>query len=190
MPANTHLVERLTTTCFFACTYFLLYMVQIKIMESFEFLPMASILFLPAGVKFLAMLVGRGAGVAGIIIGVGLVNQSTGETQNFAHMHAYALLVWILLPYVLLSAYLNKRGHGHNLNGLTTFDVVMLVIMVSFVSSVGAQLYWNGWGPAEFPLLRAIWGMFIGDISGIFLMLGIVIVARRLFFYAIRNNKA
>jgi hypothetical protein len=31
--------------------------------------------------------------------------------------------------------------------------------------------------------------MFIGDISGIFLMLGIVIVARRLFFYAIRNNK-
>jgi hypothetical protein len=105
-------------------------------------------------------------------------------------MHAYALFVWILLPYVLLSAYLNKRGHGHNLNGLTTFDVVMLVIMVSFVSSIGAQLYWNGWNPAEFPLLRAIWGMFIGDISGIFLMLGIVIVARRLFFYAIRNNKA
>ena len=91
---------------------------------------------------------------------------------------------------MLLSAYLNKRGHGHNLNELTTFDVVMLVIMVSFVSSIGAQLYWNGWGSAEFPLLRAIWGMFIGDISGIFLMLGIVIVARRLFFYAIRNNKA
>ena len=66
-------------------------MVQMKIMESFEFLPMASILFLPAGVKFLAMLVGRGAGVAGIIIGVGLVNQFTGETQNFNHMHAYAL---------------------------------------------------------------------------------------------------
>ena len=52
---------------------------------------MASILFLPAGVKFLAMLVGRGVGVAGIIIGVGFVNQFTGETQNFNHMHAYAL---------------------------------------------------------------------------------------------------
>jgi hypothetical protein len=190
MPANNNLLERLTITFLFACTYFLFYMAQIKVMEEFEFLPMASILFLPAGVKFLAMLIGQGAGVAGIIIGVGLVNQFTGETQNLLHMHPYALLVWILLPYVLLRAYLNKRGHGQHLNGLTTFDVVVLVIMVSFVSSIGAQLYWNGLDSAAFPLLRAIWGMFLGDISGIFLMLGLVILTRRVFSRAAGENKS
>ena len=47
MPANTHLVERLTTTYFFACTYFLLYMVQMKIMESFEFCRWQAFFFYP-----------------------------------------------------------------------------------------------------------------------------------------------
>ncbi len=49
-------------------------MVQIKVLGYFDFLPMASILFIPAGVKLLAMLIGRGAGVFGVLVGVELVN--------------------------------------------------------------------------------------------------------------------
>ena len=68
------LVEYLITTVFFTCTYCLFYMVQVKVLGDFDFLPMVSILFIPAGVKFLAMLVGRGAGVFGVLVGVELVN--------------------------------------------------------------------------------------------------------------------
>jgi|TARA_B110000503_G_scaffold12565_1_gene17118 hypothetical protein len=176
----TGLVEYLITTVFFTCTYFLFYMVQVKVLGDFDFLPMVSILFIPAGVKFLAMLVGRGAGVFGVLVGVELVNLYTGKSLDMLQIGLHAV-GWILLPYACMVAYLRQREHGQNLIGLTTFDVIALVIVVSLVSSIGSQLYWNGFDAAGVPLIRAIWGMFVGDIAGIFLALGVVLVTRKVF---------
>ena len=64
---------------------------------------------------------------------------------------------------------------------VANFIVVALVIVVSLVSSIGSQLYWNGFDAAGVPLIRAIWGMFVGDIAGIFLALGVVLVTRKVF---------
>tara|TARA_B110000259_G_scaffold160931_1_gene184716 strand:+ start:1215 stop:1823 length:609 start_codon:yes stop_codon:yes gene_type:complete len=189
MPTKTFLLRYLLTVCSFACAYFGLYVVQMNVMAEFEFLPMASILFLPAGVKFLAMLVGRTAGVGGVVVGIALVNHVTAEAENYIHINMFAMVLWLLLPYVLLRVYLNARGHGKHLRTLTAFDVAVLTIMVSFVGSLGAQLYWYEWNTPVAPLLRVIWVMFIGETSGIFLMLGIVIVIRRLFFHDTRNHK-
>ena len=65
------LFETLLSVSFFAALYFLLYQVQVKVLS--DFLPMASILFIPAGIKFLAMVVGQAPGVVGIALGFALV---------------------------------------------------------------------------------------------------------------------
>jgi len=62
--------ETLLSVSFFAVLYFLLYQVQVKVLSDFDFLPMASIFFIPAGIKFLAMVVGQGPGVVGIALGL------------------------------------------------------------------------------------------------------------------------
>ncbi len=67
------LFETLLSVSFFAALYFLLYQVQVKVLSDFDFLPMASILFIPAGIKFLAMVVGQAPGVVGIALGFALV---------------------------------------------------------------------------------------------------------------------
>jgi hypothetical protein len=147
-------------------------------------------IFLPEGVKFLAMLVGQTAGVGGVAVGITLDKHFTTETKKiYMHIDMFSMVLWILLPHKLLRVYLNERGHGKHLGALTACDVLVLTTMVSFVSSLGAQLYWHEWNTPFDPLLRVMWGIFIGDTSGIFLILGIVIVTRRLFFYVTRNNK-
>jgi hypothetical protein len=184
----TRIVEYLINAVFFTFAYFLFYMVQIKVLGDFDFLPMASILFIPAGVKFLAMLIGRGAGVFGVLVGVELVNLYLGKPPNLLEIGMHAV-VWILLPYACMVAYLRKRDHGQNLVGLTTFDVIALAILVSTMSSLASQLYWSGLDVAGVPLVRAIWGMLVGDVAGIFLALGVVLVTRKVFAHAHGNNK-
>ena len=57
------LFETLLSVTFFAVLYLLLFQVQVKVLSDFDFLPIASILFIPAGIKFLAMVVGQVPGV-------------------------------------------------------------------------------------------------------------------------------
>ncbi len=176
----TSLVEYLITIVFFSVAYFLFYMVQMKVLGDFDFVPTVSIFFIPAGVKFLAMLVGRGAGVFGVLVGVELVNLYVGKPLNLLEIGLHAV-VWILLPYACMVAYLKQRERGQNLIGLTIFDVITLAILVSMVSSLGSQLYWNGFDAAGVQLVLAIWGMLVGDVAGIFLAMVVVLVTRKVF---------
>ncbi len=93
--------EILLSVSFFAVLYFLLYQVQVKVLSDFDFLPMASILFIPAGIKFLAMVVGQGPGVVGIALGFALVEINAGKTLDLTAFLTHVLL-WLVLPYALL----------------------------------------------------------------------------------------
>ena len=147
-------------------------------MGEFDFLPMASILFLPAGIKFLAILVGRHWGVVGIALGKVLVDRYFAFSSNTIDvMH---LVLWLVLPYVCMSAYLVKKDAKQTLDGVTTYDLVVLALIASLVSSFGTQTYFFGMNESEYPLLKGVWSMTIGDFSGILFVLGLVVCVRRL----------
>ena len=111
--------ETLLSVSFFAVLYFLLYQVQVKVLSDFDFLPMASILFIPAGIKFLAMVVGQGPGVVGIALGFALVEINAGKTLDLTAFLTHVLL-WLVLPYALLRGYLAKSDLKNDLTALTT----------------------------------------------------------------------
>ena len=177
---TSFLFESFITAAFFAVLYFLLYQVQVHVLTDFDFLPMASILFLPAGVKFIAMVVGQAAGVMGIAIGMQLVERHQGMPFDVLTAIPH-LLVWLLLPYALLRAYLVKNHLTHDLSALTTYQLVVLASIASIVSSLGSQLYFLGLDNPQYPLLRGIWSMTVGDMSGIAVSLGFIVVVRRVF---------
>ena len=177
---TSFLFESFITAAFFAVMYFLLYQVQVQVLTDFDFLPMASILFLPAGVKFIAMVVGQAAGVMGIAIGMQLVERHQGMPFDVLTAIPH-LLVWLLLPYALLRAYLVKNHLTHDLSALTTYQLVVLASIASIVSSLGSQLYFLGLDNPQYPLLRGIWSMTVGDMSGIAVSLGFIVVVRRVF---------
>lgn len=177
---TSFLFESFITAAFFAVMYFLLYQVQVHVLTDFDFLPMASILFLPAGVKFIAMVVGQAAGVMGIAIGMQLVERHQGMPFDVLTAIPH-LLVWLLLPYALLRAYLVKNHLTHDLSALTTYQLVVLASIASIVSSLGSQLYFLGLDNPQYPLLRGIWSMTVGDMSGIAVSLGFIVVVRRVF---------
>ena len=171
----------------FAASYFSLFWVQVNVLGEFDFLPMASILFLPAGVKFIAMLVGLHWGVVGIALGKVLVDIYSGSVSDLSEQIPHLLvwqiphlLVWLVAPYACMLIFLKQKDLSQTLDGLTTFDLVVLALIVSLVSSLGTQLYFFGMHEPGYPLLKGVWSMTLGDISGILFSLGAVIFIRRL----------
>jgi len=171
----------------FAASYFSLFWVQVNVLGEFDFLPMASILFLPAGVKFIAMLVGLHWGVVGIALGKVLVDIYSGSVSDLSEQIPHLLvwqiphlLVWLVAPYACMLIFLKQKDLSQTLDGLTTFDLVVLALIVSLVSSLGTQFYFFGMHEPGYPLLKGVWSMTLGDISGILFSLGAVIFIRRL----------
>ena len=180
LMTKNDLFETLLSVSFFAALYFLLYQVQVKVLSDFDFLPMASILFIPAGIKFLAMVVGQGSGVLGIALGFALVEINAGKTLEVTAFLTHVLL-WLGLPYALLRGYLVKADLKNDLTTLTTYQLFVMAVIVSLTSSLGTQLYFFGLHDPQYPVLRGIWSMTIGDLSGIFLSLACVVAMRRVF---------
>ena len=166
------------TVAFFCVAYFCFCWLQVNGLQEFDFLPMASILFLPAGVKFLAMLVGGPWGVLGIAVGKIWVDQYLGNdfslTGEITHQ-----LVWLIFPFACLHLYLQKKNLKYSLDAITTYDLLVLSVLVSFASSVATQLYFFEVSNPQFYILKGIWAMTLGDLSGIMLMFGLIIVAKR-----------
>jgi hypothetical protein len=162
----------------FAVAYFSLFWVQVNVLGEFDFLPMVSILFLPAGIKFLAMLVGRHWGLIGIAGGKLLVDRYFGSVSSFTTEFSH-LLVWLVIPYICLLTYLKQTNLSQKLDRLTAYHLVVVALLTSFVSSLGTQYYFFGLHEPSYPLLKAIWSMTIGDFSGILVTLGVVIFVRR-----------
>ncbi len=179
--------ETLLSVSFFAALYFLLYQVQVKVLSDFDFLPMASILFIPAGIKFLAMVVGQAPGVVGIALGFALLEINAGKTLDLTAFLTHVLL-WLVLPYALLRGYLAKNDLKNDLTALTTYQLFVMAVIVSLTSSLGTQLYFFGLHDPQYPVLKGVWSMTIGDLSGIFLSLAFVVAMRRVFARRTRTN--
>ena len=156
-------------------------------LSDFDFLPMASILFLPAGIKFLAMVVAQGPGVVGVALGFALVEINAGKTLDLVAFLTHVLL-WLVLPYALLRGYLAKSDLKNDLTALTTYQLFVMAVIVSLTSSLVTQLYFFGFHDPQYPVLKGVWSMTIGDLSGIFLSLAFVVAMRRVFARRTRTN--
>ncbi len=173
-------ISALTVVLFFALSYFLLFQFQIQVMGGFDFLPMVSLLFIPAGIKFLGMLIGRAWGVLGIFLGRTALDLHLGNDIQ-SMWWVLNNLLWLVFPYVFLSLYLSRKRLSDDLTRLSAYHLTVLAVGTSLISSAGAQLLFFLEKKPVYSLLQSAWSMSIGDISGILVTLLFVAAARRTF---------
>ena len=173
-------VSALIVIFFFALSYFLLFEFQMQVMGEFDFLPMVSILFVPAGIKFLGMLIGRIWGVLGVFVGRTALDLHLGNDIQ-SMWWVLNNVFWLVLPYVFLSYYLHRQRLSDDLSRLSAYHLSVLAIGTSLISSLGAQVLFFVEKKPLHSLLQSTWAMSIGDISGILVTLVFVAAARRAF---------
>jgi hypothetical protein len=168
------MIWNLCSSATVAVTYFCFFVLQVELLPEFDFLPTASIFFIPAGVKFLSVLILRWWGVGGVLVGRILVQLYLGEEISLFH-DSMELLLWLVVPYLCLMGYMQVKEIQPSLENLTTYHVVVLSLIFSFTSSLGTQLldFVSGY-QMQVGLPKAIWAMTVGDFTGILLILFLV----------------
>ena len=173
-------ISALIVTLFFGLSYFLLFQFQVQVMGTFDFLPMVSILFVPAGMKFLGMLIGRGWGVLGIFIGRLALDLQVGNSIQSVWWLLNNVF-WLVLPYMFINHYLQRQRLSDDLSRLSAYHLAVLAIGASLISSVGSQVLVFIEHQPVYSFMQATWSMVIGDVSGIMATLLFVYGARRAF---------
>ena len=173
------LISNIVMSALFGLAYFTCFVMQVEVLSDFDFLPTASILFVPAGVKFLALLILRWWGVFGIALGRAFVHLYTGQ-EIFAAHEIIELFLWVVLPYLCMIAYMEKQKLNLSLVDLTTFHLVALCMILSVTSSLGTQV-WDYWSGYKFTISipKATWAMTVGDFSGMLLTMFAIILVQR-----------
>lgn len=164
----------------FACLFIGAFYTQFHFFTAFDFLPSASILFLPAGVKLLAMVVGRWWGILGLFVANDIIEYVFNELPLGFEPYVVRPLVYLLVPYLVLQLLMRQNSIAKDLANLTVYHIVLLAITTSFVGSFVFQWYLYNVSGGHIDLSSAVWSMTVGDVSGIFVSLVLVILLRRL----------
>ena len=167
------------TILLFAAAYFLVFAFQIKAMAGFDFLPSASILFLPAGVKLLAMLSGRWHGLMGLYLGKLAVDFFLLDAPFTFEVLVVHPVFWILPAYVVLQWIMRRLDIHEDLSNLKTLHLIAIAMATSMASAVAMQSHMVYVDGVHTAWLKGIWSMAMGDVSGIALTLILIVAWRR-----------
>ncbi len=164
----------------FAIAYFLVFAFQASVMVDFEFLPSASLLFLPAGVKLLAMLSGRWHGLLGLYLGKLAVDFFLLDAPFTFEILVTHPLIWILPAFVALQLVLTYFSISDDLSNLRTVHLIAMAMVTSLISAVVNQTHLVFVDQSHTAWLKGVWSMTMGDVSGIAFTMIVIMIGRRL----------
>ena len=142
MSMSFRLKEFLVLT-FLCCALFVgTFWIQSNYLSYFDYMPWASLFFLPAGVKLIAFIVARGAGFLGVSAGTALTLHLD-KSWNPPEVHDYvtSFEFFCLIPFVgtlLIQRLLKIRA---DLVGITGIQVVLLVVLGALINGVSINIY-------------------------------------------------
>lgn len=145
-----------------------------------EYAPGVSLLFLPAGVKLVALLVAGGWGFVGLAA-AGL--WTAADVWSSATWIALAgnVLVWLAVPYLVMRALLRWMGVHADLSNLSYLRVLGIALAAIVASSAAATAYAVAAHGAPLPQAGArTLAMALGDLVGAGVVLGLLVVALNL----------
>lgn len=163
---------------------------QFHFFTAFAYLPSASIFFLPAGVKLLAMLLARHWGLLGLWLGNNFIEAVFNEVPLSWEPYVLRPLIYLSVPYLTMRLWMRGNRVSDDLENLSLYHVVMLAITTSFAGALVFQAYLSKVFGATQPLSSAVWGMTVGDVSGVIGTLIVWVAARRMISSLRRRSSA
>jgi len=157
-----------------AVVAFMLFVLSYDLNRQFDqyllFTQGVSLLFIPAGIKLLAILVGRvpamiGLYLASVYLSVGL--WSTLDVASYYYFATISLLTYSAAVYLVLKVF----GIGSNLTNLKYSHIVFMSLLACLMNGILHNLVYLSQGVAEFTaLLTNRAAMSLGDFLGCFIV--------------------
>ena len=162
----------------FAVLYFLAYWLTQFITEIFQIIPdRISLIYIPAFVRMVSIVVAGLAGLLGIFIGTMAVSiVILGDPLSLGLANALASTAGIGLSYWLVLKALGQSSLPLNLPVL-----VLLTVLYSMFNAVTHGLVWDAIGMGDGLTLTDLVLMMIGDLIGVVLMYFVVRLVTRFF---------
>ncbi len=162
------------------CCYLLSFQVNSLFSPWVEYAPGASLVFLPAGVKLVALLVAGGWGALGLAVAAVLMAADVWTAAG-----AYELLgnivVWLGVPYMIIESVLRIQGVKRDLSNLTFAPLLFITVAATVVGSAASSAYAVfAHGRKIDDYLATASAMAVGDFVGAGLMLMLTISALKL----------
>jgi hypothetical protein len=116
--------------------------VQSSYLSYFDYMPWASLFFLPAGVKLIAFIVARGAGFWGVSAGTSLTLHLD-KSWNPPEIHDYvtSFEFFCLFPFLGILLIQKLLKIKADLVGMTELQVILLVVLGALVNGVSINIY-------------------------------------------------
>lgn len=131
-----------------------------------EYGPGVSLVFIPAGVKLVALLVAGGWGLLGLA-GAALWMAAEVWVQSGVGELVGNIAVWLGVPFVVVELMLRLLGIQRDLSNLTFWPLLMIGTAATAASSFASSAYAVGFhGRQEADWMGSALAMLLGDIVG------------------------
>lgn len=173
MTAPSLLIQRGALALAFGLAFLLSHAAQTLLDPWFNYRPDIALVYLPAGVKLLAFVVGGVWGALGIFL-AGLITAPwvLGGIDDSAGYVLSRHVLWVLVPFLTFLAIKRWRGLDDALTGMTHTDLLW-VGLGSTAACVTAALGFDAWYMDRTldAVNAAAAGWFLGDVLGIAVVL-------------------
>ncbi|WP_416546122.1 hypothetical protein ACHEXK_11000 [Limnohabitans sp. DCL3] len=140
------------------------------IFASLEYSHGISWVFLPAGFRVILVLVLGTSGAFGLMLGSWYIDRDMfgGSSEMLAIMNG---VVSGFTPWLILKYMTSQNGLNHQLQALSTRQLLNMTLIFSAASAISHQLLWSVMERPNVNPWVDVWPMFFGNVTGALLML-------------------
>lgn len=132
--------------------------------------------FLPAGIKLLAVLVGRWWGLLGVALAGLWVTHSEVWSSGDWLAHFGNISVWLVLPFLVITVLIKHWQLEPDLSNLSYERLFVINAVFTSVAAVGSSAYaWWVYDRRDADAVAAAIAMAVGDFVGTILVMGLVL---------------
>ena len=173
MPTHFSYFQNLALAVIFAAVYYLAFWLQLHWLSSFDFVQGVSLLFLPAGIKMLSIVVGGAWGIGGVFVTSILLSPFVWGDHGFVYA-LLAQIVWAGVPFVAYQILKRQLHIDELLLSLKGSHIVLIAVTISLTSSLADRSFRYAAGQVQGDVFNAsVWAMALGDMGGIVVVLSL-----------------
>lgn len=135
-------IEYLSLIFFCALLYAGSFWIQANYLAAFDYLPKASLFFLPAGVRLVAFVVARSAGLVGIALGA-MLTMTMDTSWHPPHWHDYISIIFFqcVIPYYGSIFFAKRIDLDNDLKRIRLWQIVAIALAISILNGISINTY-------------------------------------------------
>ncbi|MEY5029626.1 MAG: hypothetical protein RLZ63_1941 [Pseudomonadota bacterium] len=176
MSTHFSYFQNLALATIFAAVYYLAFWIQVHWLGSFDFVQGVSLLFLPAGIKMLSIVVGGAWGLGGVFVTSMLLSRFVWGDHGFVYA-LLAQIVWAGVPYLTYQLLKRQLQIDEMLLSLKGSHIAMIAVATSLTSSLADRSFRYAAGQVQPDMFNtSVWAMMLGDVGGIVVVLSLSVL--------------